>query len=133
MNTLVIQKELWLPTTKGTKKDWKKNSQKIDPATLEYLEQLLAENAPAVRKVVQNVLDEPISQETQKSLQNPLLPKPYQPRPPSRQRKSRKTQALLSEFDPFPARKTRTVKDYEKEILDLFDDAEKEGERHRPG
>jgi len=49
---------------------------KIDPATLQYLEQLLAENAPAARKVVQNVLEEPISQETQKSLQNPLFPKP---------------------------------------------------------
>jgi len=52
---------------------------KIDPAALQYLEQLLAENAPAARKVVQNVLDESISQETQKSLQNPLLPKPCQP------------------------------------------------------
>jgi len=101
---------------------------KIDPATLQYLEQLLAENAPAARKVVQNVLDEPISQEMQKSLQNPLPPKPYQPRPPPRQRKSRKAQRLLREYDPFPARKTRTVTDYQKEILDLFDDAEYEGE-----
>jgi len=57
---------------------------KFDPASLQYLEQLLAENKPAVRKIVQNVLDEPISQETQKSLQKPLLPKPFQPRPPTR-------------------------------------------------
>ena len=35
---------------------------KIDPAVLHYFDQLLAENAPAVRKV-QNVLEEPISQE----------------------------------------------------------------------
>ena len=35
---------------------------KLDPATLWYLDQLLAENEPAVRKIVQNVLDEPISQ-----------------------------------------------------------------------
>ena len=101
---------------------------KIDPAVLRYFDQLLAENAPAVRKVVQNVLEEPISQETQARLQKPLLPKPYQPRAPPRQRKSRKTQALLGEYDPFPARKTQTVTDYQKEILDLFDDAEKEGE-----
>jgi len=101
---------------------------KIDPVVLRYFDQLLAENAPAVRKVVQNVLDEPISQEMQARLQKPLLPKPYQPRAPPRQRKSRKTQELLREYDPFPARKIRTVTDYQKEILDLFDDAEKEGE-----
>jgi len=71
---------------------------KIDPATLLYLEQLLVENKPAVRKIVQNVLDEPNSKETQKSLQ-----KPYQPRPPPRQRKVRKNQELLREYDPFPA------------------------------
>ena len=39
----------------------------IDSATLQYSEQLLAENTPAVRKIVQNVLDEPISQETEKN------------------------------------------------------------------
>jgi len=38
---------------------------KFDPATLRYLEQLLAENEPAIRKIVQNVLHEPISQETE--------------------------------------------------------------------
>jgi len=37
---------------------------KIDPETLQYFNQLLAENAPAVRKLVENVMDEPISQET---------------------------------------------------------------------
>jgi len=42
--------------------------------------------------------------------------------------KSRKAQALLREYDLFPARKTRTVTDYQKEILDLFDDAEYKGE-----
>jgi len=48
---------------------------------MEYFDKLLSENLPAARKAVQNVLDEPISQEAQKSFQNPLLPKPYQPRP----------------------------------------------------
>jgi len=100
---------------------------KIDPTVLRYFDQLLAENAPAVSKVVQNVLEEPISQETQARLQKPLLPKPHQPRAPPRQRKSRKAQALLREYDPYPARKTQTVTDYQ-EILDLFDNAEKEGE-----
>jgi len=63
---------------------------KIDPAVLRYFDQLLAENAPAARKVVQNVLEEPIPQETQKFLQKPLLPKAYQPRPPPRQKKDEK-------------------------------------------
>ena len=103
---------------------------KIDPAVLRYFDELLAENAPAVRKVVQNVLDEPISQETQARLQEPLLPKPYQSRapPPPRQRRQRGVQALLREFDPSRARRIRTMTDYQNEILDLFDDAEKEGE-----
>ena len=104
---------------------------KIDPAALQYLEQLLAENEPAVRKIVQNVLDEPISQETEKSLQKPLLPKPFQPGPPPRQRKVRKNQKLLREYDPFPAQNIRTVTDYQNEILDLFDDAKHEGEESK--
>ena len=57
---------------------------KIDPAELRYLLQFLPENAPEVKKIIQNVLDEPISQETQKRLQPPLLPKPLQPRAPAR-------------------------------------------------
>ena len=32
----------------------------LDPPTLQVLEQLLAEDAPAVRKTIQNILDEPI-------------------------------------------------------------------------
>jgi len=108
---------------------------KFDPATLQYLEQLLAQNEPAVRTIVQNVLDEPISQETEKRLQNPLLPKPYQQRPPPRQRKARKNQELLREYDSFPAQNIRTSTDYQNEILDLFDDAgheeeESKGRRH---
>ena len=54
---------------------------KIDPATLQYLKQFLAEKDSAVRKIVQNVRDEPIPQEAEKRLQKPLPSKPYQPRP----------------------------------------------------
>ena len=70
---------------------------KINPETLQYLEQLLEENEPGVRKIVKNALDEPISQETEKRLQ---------PRPPPRQRKARKTQELLRRYDPYPALRT---------------------------
>ena len=39
---------------------------KIDPAELRYLSQLISENVPAVKKIIKNVLEEPISEETQK-------------------------------------------------------------------
>ena len=35
---------------------------------------------------------------------------------------------LLREYDPFPVRRVQTATDYQREILDLFNDAEKEGE-----
>ena len=41
----------------------------LDPATLQALEQLLVEDAPAVRKIIQNILDEPISEKVEKSLE----------------------------------------------------------------
>ena len=104
---------------------------KIDSATLKYLEQLLVENAPAVRKIVQSVLDEPISQELEKRLQNPLLPKPFRPRAPPRRRRARKRQELLREFDPFPPQNIRTVTDYQNEILDRYDEAKHEGEESK--
>ena len=106
---------------------------KIDPAVLRYFDELLAESLPAVRKVVENVLDEPISQETQARLQKPLVLKPYEPRAPPRQRRQRGVQALLREYDPFPARRIRTARDYQREILDLYDDKEKEGEEETTG
>jgi len=84
----------------------------IDPATLQYLEQLIAENAPAVRKIVQNVLDEPISQEMAQRLH-----KPFQPRAPPRERRARKRQE----------QNIRTVTDYQNEILDQYDEAKHEG------
>lgn len=72
-------------------------AKKIDPEMLEYLDQLLAENVPAVRKIVKNVLEEePIPREMEKY--KPLEPKPY----PLRQRKTRNMRELLREFEPSP-------------------------------
>ena len=95
----------------------------IDPATLQYLLQLLAENPPAVRKIVHNVLDGPIPQEMEKRLHKPLLPKTFQPRAPTRQRRARRRQELLREFDPFPPQNIRRVTDYQNAILDLYNEA----------
>ena len=104
---------------------------KIDPAVLHYFDELLAESPPAVRKVVRNMLDEPISQETQARLQKTLVLKPYEPRAPPRQRRQREVQALLREYDPFPARRIRTATDYQREILDLYDDKRKRGKKRQ--
>jgi len=82
MNTLSYIVHVMSDVTQKLEEILKEEFAKFDPAALQYLEQLLAENEPAVRKIVQNALDEPISQETDKRLQKPLLPKPYQPRPP---------------------------------------------------
>ena len=49
--------------------EWEDELAKIDPAELRKLFQL--------PPVVQNVLDEPISEETQKRLLPPLSPKPF--------------------------------------------------------
>ena len=102
---------------------------KIDPAELRYLSQLLSENVPAVKKIIKNVLDTPVSEETQKHLQPPLQPKPYQPIPPPRNRNRR--QQLLRQFDPFPPQNIRNVTDYQNEILNLYDVTKCEGEESK--
>ena len=100
----------------------------LDPATLQALEQLLAEDAPAVRKIIQNILDEPISEKVEKSLDKPLLPKPFQPTASPRKRRGRKIQEILREFDPISRENIRNVTNYQNEILDMYDNTEHKGE-----
>ena len=102
---------------------------KIDPAELRYLSQLLSENVPAVKKIIKNVLEEPIPEEAQKRLKPPLQPKPYQPIPPPRKRNRR--QQLLRQFDPFPPHNIRNVTDYQNEILNLYEVTKFEGEESK--
>ena len=92
----------------------------LDPATLQALEQSLAEDAPAVRKTIQDILDEPISAKVKKSLNKPLIPKTCQPTAPPRKR-GRKTQEILRKFDPISRETIRNVTNYQNEILDLYD------------
>ena len=92
----------------------------LDPETL----QLLAEDAPAVRKTIKNILDEPISEKVEKK---PLIPKTYQPTAPPR-RRGRKTQEILRKFDPISRETIRNITNYQNEILDLYDITEYEGE-----
>jgi len=102
----------------------------LDPATLQALEQLLAEDAPAVQKTIQNMLDKPISENVEKSLNKPLIPKKFQPISPPCKR-GRKTQEILRKFDPITRDNIRNVTNYRNEILDLYDTSEYEGEEER--
>ena len=56
----------------------------LDSATLQYLDELLAEDASAVCKIIQNVLSLLccVSEETEKRLDKPLVPKPFEPSAP---------------------------------------------------
>jgi len=103
----------------------------LDPATLQALEQLPAEDAPAVRKTIQNILDEPISKKVEKSLDKPLIPKTFQPTAPPRKRRGRKTQEIFRNFDPISRENIRNVTNYQNEILDLYENTEYEGEEVR--
>ena len=89
---------------------------KIDPVELRHLLQLLSENAPVVEKIIQNVLDAPISE-------------PFQPIAPPRKRDRR--QQLLRQFDPFPPQNIRNVTDYQNEIINLYDVARFDGEESK--
>ena len=90
---------------------------------LRYLSQLLVEDPPTVKRVIKNVLEEPIPEAAQKRLKAPLQPKPFQPIPPPRNRNRR----YLKQFDPIPPNNVRNVTDYQNEVLDLYDDTEFEG------
>jgi len=103
----------------------------LDPTTLQALEQILAEDAPAVRKTIQNILDEPIAEKVEKSLNKPLIPKTFQPTAPPRKRRGRKTQEILRKFDPISRENIRNISNYQNEILDLYDNTEYEGEEVR--
>ena len=103
----------------------------LDPTTLQALEQLLAEDAPAVRKIIHNILDEPISEKVEKSLDKPLLPKPFQPTAPPRKRRGRKIQETLRKFDPISRENIRNVTNYQNKILDMYDNTEHEGEEKK--
>ena len=68
----------------------------------QYIEQLNAEMFPEepLLDVVQNIMDELLSQQVKIKLLKPLLPQRYAPKTPPRKRKERKRKAMLEGFDP---------------------------------
>ena len=101
----------------------------LGPANLQILEQSIAKDAPAVRKTIQNIMDEPIFENNLKN--EPLTPKTFQPIAPTRKKRGRKTQENLRKFDPLSRKTIQNVTNYQNEILDLYDTAEYEGEEKR--
>ncbi|KAL9959950.1 hypothetical protein ACROYT_G033329 [Oculina patagonica] len=87
-----------------------------------------------LRGVVRNILDEPIPLEVQKRLLKPLLAQKYHPKPPQRlrhkEKKEQKRKNIQNEFDPFVPHENWVETNYQNEILNLFDDAEDEGEEN---
>ncbi|GFR75259.1 hypothetical protein ElyMa_002183000 [Elysia marginata] len=74
-------------------------------------------------RVVQNILDASIPEAVKERLLKPLKPRKYQPIPPPRRKKAAKRKAIEEEFDPLPCSKgLRSVKDYEDEILEVFEE-----------
>ena len=69
--------------------------------------------APALHDVVQNILDEPISEEVKRGLLMPLLPRNRRPVPPPRPSRRRKRKAIVEEFDPLP-KTLKTTADYQQ-------------------
>ena len=94
----------------------------------EYIDQLLAEMQmpePA-QKVVRNIQDEPIPETVKRRLLKPLFSKKYRPPRPPPTWKDRESKVILEQFDPLPPQKaTRTVQDYQQEILEVFEEEQR--------
>ncbi|KAK3713577.1 hypothetical protein QZH41_007688, partial [Actinostola sp. cb2023] len=92
----------------------------------EYIDQLLSETeAPKVlQRVVQNILDEPISEAVKWQLLKPLLLVAARLPPPPRGKREireRNRKAVLEEFDPSPVQKRlKTVQDYQERVDTAF-------------
>ena len=80
--------------------------QKPEDQTLEdYINELFKAKPaePAFQTAVQNILEEPVAENTKRRLLAPLLPRAYVPRPPPRRPRIRntKTPRGMERFDPF--------------------------------
>ena len=82
---------------------------KIDPVELRYLSQLLRENTPKVENIIQNALNTPISEEKQK-------------RPIAATRNIKEKEEFIRPFqNPFFLENVQDAKDYQNEVLNLYD------------
>ena len=94
----------------------------------EYIDQLLDEMQmpEAARKVVRNILVEPIPDTVKSRLLKPLFPKKYRPPRPPPTWRDRESKVILEPFDPLPPQKAiRTVQDYQQEILEVYEEEQR--------
>jgi len=101
----------------------------LDPAVMEQIVgELLREKPEELVKLEEEVkkADPAMIAEMQK--QKPLLPTPYQPKPPPRQRRTRRMREILREFEPAPRWWSRNQPDSLNELEDLYGDVTREGE-----
>jgi len=103
--------------------------EEIDPAVLRgLLAEFMREKPEELVELEEKVakIDPAIVAEMRK--QKPLHRTPYQPRPPPRQRKTRKMREILREFEPAPRWYTRNTPGSLNELQDLHGDVTREGE-----
>ena len=75
------------------------------------------------KKVVRNILDEPIPETVKRRL---LFPKIYRLPRASLRWKDRESNVILEQFDQLPHQKAvRTVQDYLQEILEVFEEEQR--------
>ena len=72
---------------------------KLDPADLQYLSQLLVEDPPAVKRVIKNVLEEPIPEATQEKIKIPITTKTF----PTNTTTKKQKQKISETIRPHPA------------------------------
>ena len=108
----------------------------MSPEDEQYMMQLLAENAPAagpLRKVAQNILDEPVLQRVKERLSKPLVPGKSKPIKPPRKKKEIKRRPVLRELDPIQLVDKREEKSYKDILSNLFERREEEEGVERRG
>ena len=97
----------------------------------EYIDQLLAEmqmSEPA-QKVVRNILGELIPETVKNRLLKPLCFQKNRPLRPPPTWKDQEGKAILRQFLPLPPQKVvRTIQDYQREILEVFEEEKRQGQ-----
>ena len=72
-----------------------------------------------LREVVQNILDEPITEKVKHRLLKPL--RPSKGGKPIASLRRKKGKALLEEFHPYPPHGNQTITKYQSDLLGLYD------------
>jgi len=101
----------------------------LDSAVLEQIvAEFLREKPEELFKLEEEVKKTDPAMVAEMQKQKPLLPTPYQPKPPPRQRRTRRMREILREFEPAPRWWRGNQPGSLKELKDLYGDVTREGE-----